>query len=128
MYYSIISISIFMVYKVDGYSIICNHKIVKNQPDQIKDESTSNSPTITNPDQNIKNKPISIPLYTYLSNDHQHYQKFAQFLTTCFALENLLFFVRVIAFRHVLLLFFSQTQFLSFIFFALIRPSTNFTI
>lgn len=43
---------------------------------------------------------VAMPLYEYLSLSVEQYDEFSQFLTTCFALENLLFFVKGIVFRQ----------------------------
>ena len=56
------------------------------------------SPTMTS-----KSKWKKKTLYKYLADGEENYSKFAEFLSTCFALENLLFFSKVLAFRHVLL-------------------------
>ena len=42
-----------------------------------------------------------VPLYEYLNLSKAEYNEFSEFLTSCFALENLLFFVKAIAFRHI---------------------------
>lgn len=48
-------------------------------------------------------KPKLMPLYKYLVISKGQYDEFSEFLTSCFALENLLFFVQAITFRHFIL-------------------------
>ena len=41
-------------------------------------------------------------LYRYLVISKEQYDEFSEFLTSCFALENLLFLVQAITFRHII--------------------------
>ena len=43
-----------------------------------------------------------MPLYKYLVISKEQYDEFSEFLTSCFALENLLFFVQAVTFRHII--------------------------
>ena len=49
-------------------------------------------------------------LYEYLAGGNQNYEEFAEFLKGVFALENLLYFVRVIMFRQRLLAIMKETN------------------
>lgn len=60
--------------------------------------TNSNSVTVSTVDMG-KSK---VSLHKYLLNE-ENYTKFTEYLTTCFALENLLYMVKVVAFRHVLM-------------------------
>ena len=42
-----------------------------------------------------------MPLYEYLDVSRKEYNEFSEFLASCFALENLLFFVKAIFFRRI---------------------------
>ena len=43
-----------------------------------------------------------IPLHKYLSTSIEEYNEFSEFLASCFALENLLFFVKAIRLRRII--------------------------
>ena len=43
------------------------------------------------------------PLYEYLEGSMEQFTEFSEFLASCFALENILFFVKAIKFRQIVL-------------------------
>ena len=72
-----------------------------SNPTPLAQNVTLNIPDFS-PSNTNKSKSKTNALSKYLV-DEQNYYKFAEFLSTCFALENLLFFAKVMAFRHVLM-------------------------
>ena len=108
------SFSLILVKKTEG-------TIFLFQGDQVQSISITEMPTnssieIELENEENKNKPSEAPkkrpqpLYEYLASNAQNYEEFAAFLTGAFALENLLYFVRVIVFRRKLLNIIANTD------------------
>eukprot|EP00484_Ammonia_sp_Unknown_P025563 CAMPEP_0197029768 /NCGR_PEP_ID=MMETSP1384-20130603/9147_1 /TAXON_ID=29189 /ORGANISM="Ammonia sp." /LENGTH=210 /DNA_ID=CAMNT_0042458999 /DNA_START=871 /DNA_END=1504 /DNA_ORIENTATION=+ len=66
------------------------------------DHSTNRKSVAKDEEEEAEAQPESIPLYKYLQTA-ENYEQFSQCLAKCFALENLLFFMRVSCFRRTLL-------------------------
>ena len=67
----------------------------------INNENNENQSTAHDKDKNNKSDILS--LSEYLTKGESEYEEFAQFLTKSFALENLLYVVRSLTFRHKIL-------------------------
>lgn len=70
----------------------------------------SNQPKVSDTNSNqsdisVQTKPTTelLPLYVYLTKGKEDYEEFMQFLAKVFALENLLFLVRILVFRNIVL-------------------------
>ena len=64
-------------------------------------KSASQMPVKKESGKKVKAKGKIMPLYKYLVISKEQYDEFSEFLTSCFALENLLFFVKATTFRHL---------------------------
>eukprot|EP01084_Bolivina_argentea_P159415 277638_1 len=99
--YMVIVVPIYMIYKNEGSleqsTVIKSHNAKINHEEEKCHQTPIPTPVMTS----SKSTEIK-PLCTYLE-ELENYNEFATFLSSCFALENLLFFSKVLVFRHVLL-------------------------
>ena len=86
-----------------GFSLLMAYKNMSSFEKRHSDVSISKSTdTVDSGVSTSSNKGKIMPLYEYLKLSIETYNEFSEFLTSCFALENLIFFVKAVVFRRII--------------------------